>query len=318
MISVSIMIEGQQGLTWPRWQQLAAGVEELGFAGLFRSDHFTDPRPPDRDALEMVVSLAYLASRTERIHFGPLVAPVSFRDPIQLARQAIAINSLSGGRMILGLGAGWQEREHTMFGYPLGDVKTRMARFEEALEITYRLLRSEEPVTFEGQFYHLNEARLLPGPERDGSLPLLIGGHGPRRTLPLVAHYADIWNAVMISPDRFRELNGSLDDLLRKEDRAPSDVRRTVMTTLVYGQDDAALEARLAQMRSADNGQSTEEQLKAWRVRGTVAGTPEVVVEQIRAYEAAGADEIMLQWLAMDDIEGLRSLAATVLPAFKS
>ena len=130
MVVVSIMIEGQQGLTWARWQRLAAEVEGIGFAGLFRSDHFTDPRPPDRDALEMVVSMAYLAGNTERIHFGPLVAPVSFRDPIQLARQTMAIDDWSGGRMILGLGAGWQEREHNLFGYELGDVKTRMARLE--------------------------------------------------------------------------------------------------------------------------------------------------------------------------------------------
>jgi len=271
MIDVSIMIQGQQGLTWPRWQRLAAAVEELGFAGLFRSDDFTDARPPDRDALEAVVSLAYLASHTQRIHFGPLVAPVSFRDPIQLARQAIALDSLSRGRMILGLGAGWQEREHQMFGYPLGDVATRMARFEEALEVTSRLLRSDDPVTYEGRFYHLQEARLLPRPEYPGRPPLLVGGNGTHRTLPLTARYADIWNAVMVGPDRFRELNAILDDLLRAEGRHPGDVRRTIMTHLDAGQGDWA--------------------------------------SQVGAYADAGAEEIMVQWLDMDDIEGLRVLA---------
>jgi alkanesulfonate monooxygenase SsuD/methylene tetrahydromethanopterin reductase-like flavin-dependent oxidoreductase (luciferase family) len=319
MLSISIMIEGQQGLNWSRWQKLASQVEELGFAGLFRSDHFTDPRPPDRDALEMVVSLAYLACNTERIHFGPLVAPVSFRDPIQLARQAIAINSWSGGRMILGLGMGWQEREHTMFGYDLGDIPTRIARFEEALEVVSRLLSGDEPVTFKGRFYNLNEATLLPRPEN--KMKLLIGGNGPRRTLPLTARYADIWNAVMVPPERFRELNDMLDQLLRSEGRQPESLQRTIMTTLVFGKDDAALDAKLAQRSGgtpADAGSSREEQLQALQQRGAVAGTPGMVIEQLHAFEAAGAEEIMLQWLDMDDLDGLRVLAETVLPAFNS
>src|SRR3954454_10005612 len=150
MVQIAIMIEGQMGLTWPRWQRLAAAVEEGGFAGLFRSDHFTNGRPPDDDAPEMTISLAYLSQQTRRIHFGPLVAPVSFRDPIQLVRQATALDDLSGGRMILGLGAGWQEREHAMFGYDLGDKKTRMDRLAEALEVVTRLLHSDAPVSYEG------------------------------------------------------------------------------------------------------------------------------------------------------------------------
>src|SRR5919199_3101407 len=156
MTAIAIMIEGQTGLNWPRWKRLVEVVEELGFAGLFRSDHFTDPQPPNRDALETIVSLGYVADHTRRIHFGPLVAPVSFREPVMLARQAAALDDLSDGRMILGLGAGWQEREHGLFGYDLGDVPTRMTRFEEALEVVTRLLRNEEARAFKGRFYRLD------------------------------------------------------------------------------------------------------------------------------------------------------------------
>ena len=152
-MDISIMIEGQEGVNWARWRRLAAEVEQLGFAGLFRSDHFTNAGPPDKDSLEMIVSLAYLASQTSRIHFGPCVAPLSFRDPVMLARQAAAIDDLSGGRMILGVGAGWQAREHALFGYELGDVPTRMDRFEEGLEVISRLLRSDKPVSYTGRFY---------------------------------------------------------------------------------------------------------------------------------------------------------------------
>src|SRR5512143_629300 len=110
------MIEGQNGLTWPRWQRLAQAVEELGFAGLYRSDHFTNSEPPDIDALELWVSLTWLASHTQRIDFGPLVSPVSFRHPVQTARMASAVDDLSAGRLVLGLGAGWNVREHELFG----------------------------------------------------------------------------------------------------------------------------------------------------------------------------------------------------------
>src|SRR2546425_8737296 len=157
MIALSLQIEAQNGLTWPNWKRLVAEVEELGFAGLFRSDHFTNAQPPDKASLEMVVSLTYLADHTQRIHFGPLVAPLSFRHPTLLARQAAALDDLSGGRMILGVGAGWQEREHQLFGHDLGDVPTRMARLEEGLEVITRLLRIDEPTTYIGRFFQLRE-----------------------------------------------------------------------------------------------------------------------------------------------------------------
>ncbi|MGZ3665401.1 MAG: TIGR03560 family F420-dependent LLM class oxidoreductase, partial [Ktedonobacterales bacterium] len=221
MASISLMIEGQNGLTWAHWKRLVSAAEELGFAGLFRSDHFTNARPPDKDSLEMIVSLTYAADHSQRIRFGPLVAPLSFRHPTLLARQAAALDDLSGGRMILGIGAGWQEREHTVFGFDLGDIPTRMARFEEGVEVITRLLRSDEPVTFDGRFYHLRGAILLPRPQRPGGPPILIGGNGPKRTLPLVARYANIWNAVALSPEAFRDTSATLDRLLLEAGRKP-------------------------------------------------------------------------------------------------
>ncbi len=152
-MKLSITIEGN--CTWPRWKRLVNEIEQMGFAGLFRSDHFTWPDPPEPDLLELIVSLTYLASQSQRLHFGSLVAPLSFRDPIFLARQAMAVDDLSGGRMILGVGAGWVEREHAMLGYNIGDVSSRLDRLEEGLEVITRLIRRDEPVTFEGLFYQL-------------------------------------------------------------------------------------------------------------------------------------------------------------------
>jgi alkanesulfonate monooxygenase SsuD/methylene tetrahydromethanopterin reductase-like flavin-dependent oxidoreductase (luciferase family) len=322
MVALSISVEGMFGLTWPRWKRLIAECEKLGFDGVFRSDHFTLPMPVDPDSLELIVSLTYLADHTNRVHFGPLVAPLSFRDPVMLARQALALDDLSGGRMVLGVGSGWMEREHDMFGYNLGDILTRSARLAEGLEVITRLLRSDLPVSFSGQFYHLRDAVLRPRPRRRGGPPVMVGGSGPLRTLPLAARYADIWNGQGMTPPEFRERSALLDTLIRKEGRRPEDVRRTMTFLAICWRDEAELERRLDGMRGDVPmwGSVPAEELitdfqhdfKAF------AGTPDELVSYIREFAAAGVDEIMLQWFSMDDIEGLEVLAQHVLPALSS
>lgn len=317
MVDISLMIEGQNGLTWSYWKQLVAEAEALGFAGLFRSDHFTNARPPDKDSLEMIVSLAYLAAHTQRLHFGSLVAPISFRHPALLARQAAALDDLSGGRMLLGLGAGWQEREHTLFGYELGDVSTRMARFEEGLEVITRLLRSDEPVSYSGRFFQLNGATLLPRPQRPGGPTILIGGNGVKRTLPLVARYATIWNAITLSPDAFHERCAHLDTLLHAAGRQPAEVRRTLMLPLLVASNEAELEQRVAWRRNVPELADLPLEQAVTQIansgRGLV-GNAEQIAGQIAIYAQAGVDELMLQWFDLDDFAGLRGFAESVLP----
>ncbi|GAB4442147.1 MAG: LLM class F420-dependent oxidoreductase [Chloroflexi bacterium OHK40] len=301
-MDVALMIEGQNGLTWPRWQRLARAAEELGFAGLYRSDHYTNASPPDVESLELWTSLTWLASHTSRIAFGPLVSPVSFREPTMTARMAAAVDDLSGGRLELGVGAGWQEREHTNFGHQLLEVGPRMARFEEGLQVITRLLRSDTPVSFTGSFYRLQGAILLPRPQRPGGPPIVIGGNGPQRTLPLTARYADEWNGVFVSPARYAELSAQLDTLLAAEGREPASVRRTLMHGVVYGRDDADVAAQLAGREKA-----------ALRERGMLVGTASEVVEQLGAFAEVGVQRIMVQWLALDDLERLEHFAARVL-----
>ncbi len=148
-MDIAIMIEGQMGVNWPRWKRVVRAVEDLGFAGLYRSDHFTNPNPPDDDSLELWMSLAWLADNTSRIKFGPLVSPVSFRHPAMTARMATAVDDLSGGRLVFGVGAGWQEREHTDYSYDLLPVPERFARFEEALRYFTGVLHSAVPFTLD-------------------------------------------------------------------------------------------------------------------------------------------------------------------------
>ncbi len=315
MVAISIMIEGQNGLTWSRWKRLATEVEDLGFAGLFRSDHFTNAQPPDMDSLEMIVSLTYLADHTKRIHFGPLVAPISFRNPTLLARQAAAIDDLSDGRMILGLGAGWQEREHTLFGHALGDIPTRMKRMEEGVEVITRLLSSDEPVTYEGQFFQLREATLLPRPQTGPRI--LIGGNGIKRTFPLVVRYATIWNGTFLSPADFRARSATLDTLLQDAGRKPSEVRRTMMHSLTFGRDEQEIDQRLSGRHNdpALAYTSVNDAIKKMRASNQgIIGTPAHIIEQVQEYGEAGVEELMLQWFDLDDIEGLRTFANSVLP----
>ncbi len=303
MLEVAIMIEGQDGIDWRRWQRLVQTVEGLGYAGLFRSDHFTNPTGPVLDALELWSSLTWLADNTSRIEFGPLVSPVSFRHPVITAWQASAVDNLAGGRLRLGIGAGWQEREHETYGFDLLDTDRRFARFEEALQVVILLLQSDEPVSFDGEFYRLRDAALMPRSPRPGGPPIVIGGNGPRRTLPLAARYADEWNAVLVTSERFIELDARLDELLQEVGRPPEQVRRTLMTRAVSGSSTADVERKLA-------GQSADE----LRGRGAIVGTAPEVAEQLGRLEEAGVQRVMLQWLETDDIDGLEAMAQTVLP----
>jgi len=314
-MEISLYLEGQNGLTWERWKRFVSMAEPLGFDGLFRSDHFTGPTPPDKDSLEMIVSLTYLADHTRHIHFGPLVAPITIRHPVLLARQAAAIDDLSGGRMILGVGAGWEKREHQLFGFERGTLANRLTRLEEALAVMTLLLQQNEPVTYEGSFYQLHDAMLLPRPQRPGGPPILIGGNNPA-ILPLVARYAHIWNALAISPQAFRESCQALDMLLRDLGRKPGDVKRTMSTSLNIGRTMEELNQSLQWRLNIP--EYAELPLDVFidtlhTTRHALVGTPEQVIAQIHGFMEAGVEEIMLQWWNMNDTASLHVFAEDVL-----
>jgi alkanesulfonate monooxygenase SsuD/methylene tetrahydromethanopterin reductase-like flavin-dependent oxidoreductase (luciferase family) len=317
-MKLSINVEGMFGLSWPRWKMLTTEIEKLGFAGAYCSDHFVPTATPIVDSIDVYTALTYLASHSQHIQMGTLVSPLSFRDPVIVARQASAIAELSSGRMILGVGAGWNEFEHNMFGYHLGDVKTRLDRFEDGLEVIARLIRSDEPVTFTGNYFQLREARLLP--RSPHPVPILIGGKGPKRILPLVARYADIWNLNSSSIETFKEQNVLLDDLLRQVGRQPAEIKRTVAFGAYC-------------WRDADERQRIEEAIlriphfaaiprdTLWEVFrtefGGVAGSSEQVTEHFSALNAAGVEEIIMQYITVDTAEPLYPLAEAVLAHFQ-
>ena len=305
-MELSIMIEGQAGLTWPRWQRLSRAAEDLGFYGLFRSDHFSPPEGPFEDALETWVSFAWLASNTQRIAFGPLVSPVSFRNPSILAWQASAVDALACGRLRLGLGAGWQEREHNAFGFDLGDLDTRFARLEDAINVIRLLTRSPKPSTYAGKHFAIRDAYLQPRSPRSDGPQIVIGGNGPRRTLPLAAKYADEWNAVFLPVDDVRDRMSRLDRMLADVGREPATVKRTLMTRGLTGRNEAELAAK-----------DTPERIANHKSRGGVIGTPNEIVDQLGRYAEAGIEGVQLQWLDLDDLSGLELIASEVIPQLR-
>lgn len=252
MVDLSVQVEMAGGLSWDRWKRLVAEADRLGYRGLYCCDHFLPSGQGYADSIDIYLAFTYLASHSSRLEFGSLVSPVSFRDPVMLARQAMDLDDLSGGRFILGVGAGWMEREHQTFGYDLGDKTTRMNRFSEALQVIALLTRSAEPVDFAGRFYQLKEALLLPRSPRPGGPRILVGGSGPRRTLPLTARYANAWNTGGAGPSAFQESSRRLDELLEKAGRDPDEVKRTLMKQVICYRNESELPGRLRHLAAAN------------------------------------------------------------------
>jgi alkanesulfonate monooxygenase SsuD/methylene tetrahydromethanopterin reductase-like flavin-dependent oxidoreductase (luciferase family) len=217
------------------------------------------------------------------------------------------VDDLSDGRLQFGLGAGWQAREHHNYSWDLLGVKQRMDRFEEGLEVITRMLHSGAPVTFEGEYYQVYDAVLLPRPQRPGGPPIVIGGNGPKRTLPLVAKYADEWNSIFLPAKRFRERSSQLDELVEMAGRSPADVRRSMMTGVFFGYDEAEVVERAAR-----RGRTPEEA----RALGAVFGTASQIVDHLGELQEAGLQRIMLQWLDLDDLDRLADMAKAILPHF--
>ncbi len=226
-------------------------------------------------------------------------------------RYASAVDDLSEGRLVLGLGAGWQEREHRAFGVPFHDFKTRFEMLEDALEMTRRLYDGGEPVSYQGTHFALDGARLVPKPRR--KTPILVGGNGPRRTLPLAATYADEWNAVYCNIDTYRERMVRLDQLLATEQRATGEVKRSLMAGIRWVRNDSEIETLLA---GAARRLQRQVSLDDLRHMGLFAGTSEMIVDQIGEFAEAGCERILLQILDYDDLEPVDRWAREILPHF--
>ena len=310
MTAVGIMIEGQEGLTWDRFFRIAHMVEALGFESLFRSDHLTALNDkPERASLALWPSLTALALRTERIRFGPMVSPMTFRHPSLVAKMAAAVDVLSGGRLDLGLGAGWFENEHRAFGIHYPPYGVRLEMLDEGAHII-RGLWTGEPVTFHGAHYQLENAQNRPRPVQQ-PVPIIMGGKG-EKTLKVVARHAAEWNCSYVGVDVYREKSRQLDDNCLAIGRAPATLRRSIMIPFVIGVDDAAIQNRIDAHRATFPNLPAN--LEDWRAAGFLGGAPSQLAEQIQTFTEAGVTRFMLQHNDLDDMASLELLATKTLP----
>lgn len=265
--------------SWEDSLELVSHCEATGWDSVYFADHFMPNgpgrQPLDGDTIECWSVISALAAVVPRMRLAPLVTSVTYRHPAVLANIASAVDRISGGRLTLGLGAGWQDNEHASYGLDLGTVTERMDRFEEAVEVVTSLLRRPR-TSFSGRYFRLNDAPNQPPPVQE-RLPILIGGGGEKRTLRVAAKWADEWN-YWSTPD---VLSHKLDVLRSHCDaigRDPSEIAVSTQALLFLSQD----EAWLADKRTPGGGQPV------------IAGTPQEVVEIVARYVEAGADELIV------------------------
>lgn len=310
MADIALMLEGQEDLTWQRWFRFADAAESLGFEGLFRSDHLTALNgESDREALALWPSLTALATRTERIRFGPLVAAITFRHPSMVAKMAASVDVLSSGRLDLGLGAGWFEGEHEMFALPYPRYGERLSMLDEGAGVI-RALWSGETTSTDGPHFPLSEARNLPTPSQ-ANPTLIMGGKG-ERTLRVVAKHATEWNCSYSTLEDFVAKSSELDLACDEIGRDPAELRRSMMLPFAIGRDDSAVQRHIDAHRETFLNLPAEP--STWRRAGFLVGSPAEIVDQIGARIEAGASRFMLQQNALDDLGSVELLAGEVLP----
>jgi F420-dependent oxidoreductase-like protein len=307
---VCIVAEGQEGIGWSRWLTLARLCESLGFEALFRSDHYRSTVGGDgRDCLDAWATLAALAAATERIRLGTLVSPASFRHPSELAKLVTTIDHVSGGRVELGLGAGWFEDEHRAFGFPFHELATRMDVFAEQLEIIHRQW-SGERFDFDGTHYTLTGCEPLPLPVQQPHPPIVVGGAGGRRTIEAAVGFGDEYNTPYASPERCAALRGKLSVACERADREPASLALSLMTGFVIGSDAADVRDRGEGVMRWENGGDDVGAFLASHREDWIVGTIPEAAERIAAYADAGVERLYLQHLDYENDETLELIAA--------
>jgi F420-dependent oxidoreductase-like protein len=280
------MIEGQEGVTWDQWRALATTAEAAGFEALFRSDHYMPLEGGPGGSLDAWATLNALAALTSTIRLGTLVSPATFRHPSTLAREVVTADHVSGGRIELGLGAGWHEGEHVAFGFPFDTTKERFDRFAEQLEIVHRSW-TEGPFEFDGHFYRLRGADPQPKPGRKPNL--IVGGSAKPRGAALAARWADEYNTVYATVDECRERRERVAAACQELGRDP--LRFSLMTSFAIDGDPA-------------------DHHPAW-----IVGTIDEMAAQLRALEAAGVERVMLQHLEHHDLDAVERIGRELIPA---
>jgi F420-dependent oxidoreductase-like protein len=309
------MIEGQEGVTWPQWQAVAQACEQHGIGTLFRSDHYMnlDGTHPERGALDALATVTALAASTKTLRLGTMVSPATFRHPSVLAKVITTADHVSGGRVELGLGAGWHEREHAAYGFPYPDLRTRMEVLDEQLQIVlghWSPSTPDEPFSFTGRHYRLEQLDAQPKPIQQPHPPLLMGGAAGPVAARLAASYADEYNTTLASLEQVRERRTRIAQACEQAGREP--IPFSVMGPLVTGRDEADLRdraARTARFRGMDAESILRDPPDGW-----IVGTLEQVTGQLRELEQAGVSRVLCQHMPHDDLQFVEILGRELAP----
>jgi alkanesulfonate monooxygenase SsuD/methylene tetrahydromethanopterin reductase-like flavin-dependent oxidoreductase (luciferase family) len=292
-VKLGLLIESEEGLDWERWRATYLAAERLGFESVWISDHLASAWSRKRHGLDPWVALSVAAAETQRVRLGPLVSPITFRQPAIVARMAEAIDDLARGRFVLGLGLGWNAEEHAEFGIPFPPLAERTQLLVTAIERVKVTLGERH-------------------------MPLLIGGSGPRSTLPIVARYANEWNLTTASVDVYLERSHTLREMCAEVGRDPNSIKRSVAVGFLIGQNAEELRERSRRMKAIVPplaAVDVEAVPGAAEAMGWVTGTSDEIVATLRPLSRAGVDLAILGHYDLNDVAALELIATDVMPA---
>lgn len=304
-MELCLMIEGQEGVTWPRWQALAAACEEHGIPSLFRSDHLQnlDGQHPERGSLDAWGTIIALSTLTTKLRLGTLVTPTSFRHPSVLAKLVVTADHVSDGRIDLGIGAGWHEGEHEAYGFPFLPTSTKLEVLEEQLEILIGTW-GEEEFSFQGKHYTLSGLNAQPKPVQRPHPPLIMGGNAGPRSAALAVRFAAEYNTPFPSLDQIKRRKANIDQACERAGRDP--IPFSVMAGAVLGADSDEVQERARRVAEA-TGQDARAMLSD-PPQGWIVGTLEQAAEQLAPIRDAGVSRVMCNQFVEPEVEQVARL----------
>lgn len=303
----------QQNVTIGECRELWRWADTAGFTWVDVSDHFYESPMTEKQGpyLECLAGLAALAADTEHVRVGTCVIAMDYRHPAVLANALATIDQLSNGRLDVGLGAGWNEQEYSAYGIPFERLGKRLDKLEEGIQVL-RALWEEPRANLDGRFFTLTDALCEPKPVQS-PLPIWIGGVGEKRTLQIVARYAQGWNAPYLTIDQYNRLSSVLDDWCERVDRDPSEIKRDVNLSFHLAATEADRPKAVAHFEEVFGPAGD-----AFRQRGAILGTPDEAIEMLTPFAESGVNRVNITLRPPWDWDALHAFAADVIPALSN
>lgn len=317
-MDLGLLVIGQEGVTWNDWCALADACERFGIETLFSGDHYLSQSDETGNvAHDAWTTIAALAARTSSLRLGTLVTPVTFRPPAVLANMVATADHVSGGRIELGLGAGWMKREHEAFGFPFPETRVRLAMLAEQLEIIHRLW-TEERVSFAGEHYTLIDAPGRPKPHQAPHPPIIVGGSGTRGTALPAARFADEYDTAWLAhPREFAAIRDRVATVCTEVGRDPTTMRFSFAIHCVIGTSrDEALEKARAVYALRPREQGFDDWFPSF-TESRLVGSIDDVAEQLVAYAEQGADRVMIIHILHRDLDAIRLIGERLVPVLR-